>query len=171
MLKFDIKDVYSWSNAKEAKQYINKEGYFSDDLDELNREINENKLYPLKEVNSNSAICFVALSPVGRWSCGLFLPASKVKEVEKAKKWRAFKNLSEFADTLYLDKLIGTEIGFRYKDDHTISGQAIITRIEFHSTNGIVITLGGQSWGISRLFQELEWIDKDGNWQPFGVEE
>ena len=66
MKTFDKKDVFSWSNAEEAKQYINKEGYFSDDLDELNREINENKLYPLKEVNSNSAICFVALSPIGR---------------------------------------------------------------------------------------------------------
>lgn len=170
MKTFDKKDVYSWSNAEKAKQYIGKQGYFGDSIAELDNKIQgvfKNILTDIFASDTDRASFPFGNDDEETWS--LFLPADKVKEVEEPKKWRAFKDLSEFANTLELDKLIGAEIGFRYKDDHTISSQAIITRIEFHSTNNIVITLGGQGWGIRRLFQELEWLDRDGKYKPFGV--
>lgn len=170
MLKFDIKDVYSWSNAKEAKQYINKEGYFSDDLDELNREINENKLYPLKEVNSNSAICFVTLSPVGRWSCGLFLPASKVKEVEE-KKYRPFKTCEEFCDALEIDG-VGDCIHFRFKDEPTLNYFVIFNGyVKDEEDQLYSVCLGSYTFTIQHLFEHFEYSVEKGKWQPFGVYE
>ena len=165
MKKFDIKDVYSWSNAKEAKQYINKEGYFSDDLDELNREINENKLYPLKEVYSNSAICFVALSPVGRWSCGLFIPAEKVKEVEEPKKYRKFNSTDEF---LKFYK-VGQVVHLKNKNNNLEQLTSIVS-VFINCYCCVCLGINNGALPFEDLFKKYE-IEINGKWQPFGVEE
>ena len=166
MKTFNKEDVYSWSNAEEAKQYINKEGYFSDDLDELNREINENKLYPLKEVNSNSAICFVALSPIGRWSCGLFLPAEKVKVAEK--KYRPFKNVAEFKKYIYGDYCVSCiEQTIKIEDINTSEIYELMIVGAF--VNGLVLPLYG-ALTMEELFRKFKLKFND-QFLPFGVEE
>ena len=39
MKTFDKKDVYSWSNAEEAKTYIGKTVYFNNDFESIKRAI------------------------------------------------------------------------------------------------------------------------------------
>ena len=81
MKTFYKKDVYSWSNAEEAKTYIGKTGYFSNDFDSLKRAIELGDPAVLDRVDTNSIWCFKVL---GVSLCfGLFLPAEKVKEVEE----------------------------------------------------------------------------------------
>ena len=81
MKTFDIKDVYSWSNAGEAKTYIGKTGYFNNDFESIKRAIELGDPAVLDRVDTNSIWCFKVL---GVSLCfGLFLPTDKVKEVEE----------------------------------------------------------------------------------------
>ena len=50
---FDIKDVFSWSNAEQAKAYIGKYCYFADSLRYLKIIINKDEKYILKDVFDN----------------------------------------------------------------------------------------------------------------------
>ena len=96
MKKFDIKDVFSWSNAEDAKQYIGKYCYFADSLRYLKDSVNKDINYLLKEVfnNEKDQVQGVFCDVDGDF-WGLCLPAEKVKEVEEPKKYRPFKNADE----------------------------------------------------------------------------
>lgn len=81
MKTFDKKDVFSWSNSEEAKTYIGKTGYFSNDFESMKRAIELGGTTVLSIVDTNSIWCFKGL---GVSLCfGLFLPVDKVKEVEE----------------------------------------------------------------------------------------
>ena len=83
---FNIKDVLSTDDTKEAVKYIGKKGYYSDSLESLDRYIEDKEhidyLYSVKK--SNIFTYFV----VGySWDtcgfCNYFLPLEKVKKTEK----------------------------------------------------------------------------------------
>ncbi len=163
MKTFDKKDVYSWSNAEEAKTHIGKTGYFNNDFESIKRAIELGGPAVLDRVDTNSIWCFKAL---GVSLCfGLFLPADKVKEVEEPKKWRAFKDFNEFK--ILTNKSIGSVIV--YKDKLTNDElEAVITRSKLYEN---FVEIGAVQYTFKELFDQWEWLDKDGHWQPFGVEE
>lgn len=171
MKTFDIKDVFSWSNAEDAKAYLGKECYFADSIFTLQDNINNNKVYILEKVANNDKTdvtsLFIFFGPVSEFRWGLCLPADKVKKVEEPKKYRPFKDLNEFAKTLNLAKILGSEIIYFVKTTG-ISGSAIITRESTYKTKS-VITLGGGALSMEDLFDSYEWLDKNGVWKPFGV--
>lgn len=83
MKTFDKKDVYSWSNAEDAKKYIGKEGYFSNNFSALKIKVrNCDELTVLKNIDSYGICCFNTDEHFEGF--GLFLPADKVKEVEES---------------------------------------------------------------------------------------
>lgn len=168
MKTFDKKDVYSWANCEEVNQYMGKEGYFAESISILERDIEQQHTSRLIGVNTTEVCCFHARNK-GNYS--LFLPIDKVKKPEK--KWRAFKNIREFADTLGIENkfLVGASVKWRYKNKHSNQGVSLITNTFISPEEEIFITLGFQTYIIGRLFTDLEWLDKDGNWQPFGVKE
>ena len=54
MKTFDKKDVFSWSNAEEAKQYIGKDCYFAHSIGVLSEHIKTGVIGTLKDIfNSN----------------------------------------------------------------------------------------------------------------------
>ena len=79
MKTFDKKDVYSWSNCEEARQYIGDEGYFRDtyceSLAAWHRGI-------LQDVDPSMPVDCIFEDEENE-IFGLFLPADKVKEVEE----------------------------------------------------------------------------------------
>ncbi len=161
MKTFDKKDVFSWSNAEEAKEYIDKKGYFSNFATD---NLVEWYLGTLSEISlfNKYRIARIFTNKKGE-KFGLFLPLDKVKEVEE-KKWRAFKNFMEFFN--YTNKKLGSEITYRNKRTGD-AFYAVITRVTVSSS---AIDLGAHTYNLHDLFMSYEWLN-DNEWQPFGVEE
>lgn len=85
MKTFDKKDVYSWSNAEEAKEYLGKDCYFAHSVGGLSEHIKTGVMGILKDIfNSNYDAVSCAFGD-GTSTWGLCLPADKVKEVEEKK--------------------------------------------------------------------------------------
>lgn len=168
MKTFDRKDVFTIINIEEAEMYLNSKGYFADSIKELNDNIKEGVVYELEEISHDDDAIYVYQGKGRSEYNSLFLPIEKVKVV-KEPKWRAFKDLDEFAEALGLVHILGSEITYRTKTEDT-KGSAIITR-ESESGSVSYISLGSHSLSLENLFKYYEWLDKDGIWQPFGVEE
>lgn len=172
MKTFDKKDVFSWSNAEDAKQYIGKEGYFGDSIAELDYKIQgvfKNILTDIFASDTDRASIPFGNNDEETWS--LFIPTDKVKEVEKPKKWRAFKSIDEFKKETGLDLL--SIVHYRYIIEKprnlTTTGFGVITDFCTCSDNTYYITIGDTSFNLNELF-DYEYL-VDGVWKPFGVEE
>ena len=160
---FDKKDVFSWANSKDARQYIGKEGYFADSLEKLEEAIKNGIIHTLIEVGTDVS-CFKEHEC--KFKFGLFLPADKIKEPE-TKKWRPFKNLEEFKT-----ELNGIEYGdvvrFRQKSDHAIKLYGGYLGHSEKDGQLLAIALGAFFYSPEKLFEHYEVLNK-GEWQPFGV--
>ena len=165
MKTFDIKDVFSWSNAEEAKTYIGKTGYFNNDFESIKRAIELGGPAVLDRVDTNSIWCFKAL---GVSLCfGLFLPADKVKEVEE-KKWRPFKNVAEFKKYIYGDYCVSCiEQTIKIEDINTSEIYELMIVGTF--VNGLVLPLYG-ALTMDQLFNKFKLKFND-QFLSFGVEE
>lgn len=172
--RFDRQDVFTIATIEDARKYINCEGYFSDSLF---TDLNEWRRGILKEVDED-AMNFPFLSLDTKYgfliyAFRLFIPLEKVKEVEKlkkCKKWRAFKSIDEFANTLGLYPVLGNEVIYRRKNNPFGIARAAITRTYVDSKSGSIrVTFGDENIGFDFLFGQFEWKDENGNWQPFGV--
>jgi hypothetical protein len=169
MKTFDKKDVYSWSNAEKARQYMRKEGYFADSIAELDCKIQgeyKNILTDIFASDTDRASCPFGNDDEETWS--LFIPTDKVK---KEKKWRAFKSIDEFKKETGLDLL--SKVHYRYITEKpktiTTIGFGVITDFCTCSDETYYITIGDTSFNLNELF-DYEYL-VDGVWQPFGVEE
>ena len=166
MKKFDIKDVFTWSNAEDAKQYIGKECYFADRLEDLKNDVDRDIKYILQDVSNqeqdfiHSVFCD---SDLDRW--GMCLPAEKVKEVEEPKQYRPFKNADEFRDYLGFNFIVNLSI----KIEEKITSERYELAIIGFFTNGLVLPIYCDLT-FEELFSKFN-ICIDGKWQPFGVEE
>lgn len=164
MKTFNKKDVFSWSNVHDARQYISQYGYFSDYCIENAEEWNYGKLTQIYLDNAvNETFC-----RDDGYSYGLFIPACKVTDVKNVeKKWRPFKNCEELCRHIKVTGCAGLVFNIRYKGStHTV--QVLITELDLKSTH---IGLGCRVSDMKELFQNYEWQDPDsGEWYPFGVE-
>ena len=112
MKTFDRSDVFSWSNAEEAKEYLGKDCYFAHSVGGLSEHIKTGVMGILQDIfNSNYDAVSCAFGD-GTSTWGLCLPADKVKEVETEKKYRPFETIEEFVKTI---GDIGTIITYREK--------------------------------------------------------
>ena len=152
-------DCFDAENEELMKSFLNKEGYFSNNIENfclLDGCFKRFLSNVFKEVKS----CFN--DDEGRdWK--FFLPVEWVKEPEKEheKKYRSFTltewiNQHEIGDVIhYRSKLDGIEAHVMYMGT-------------YHHKNKGTIVLGVASYTLDCLFEELE-IEIDGKWLPFGV--
>jgi len=163
---FDRKDVFSWSNAEDAKQYIGKDCYFAHSVGVLSEHIKTGVMGILKDIfNSNYDAVSCAFGD-GTSTWGLCLPADKVKE---EKKWRPFKSYTEFNSVVGVgirDVLVYRFDG--YGKDVTLMG--VIDGLHL-SAEGDEIIIAGIRFTLRDLFIHYTWKDSDDNWHRFGVEE
>ena len=171
-MKFDIKDVKSWSTRHEVK--VGDEGYFADRIEELKTEDNRTRM--IEGIFDDDASCF--RTPSNRYP--FFLPLEAVKEDKpKEKKYRPFKDLYEFH--IFLSKIPFTKKEFRkefllrfsftYREKAVpqIATTVVITRIDVDSDNDpcsfYINNINLEDW-----FNGYELMNNKGKWVPFGVE-
>lgn len=165
MKVFDKKDVFSWANAEDAKEYIGKEGYFAHTLSQLNERIQKSDFERLEKIDDSNTNCFCKESDGAMCYWSMFLPADKVKEVEEPKKYRPFKNLNEFKQCISKDTLTCLDHGIEIIDMSNNSQYRLMILGTF--TNGIIFPLYG-ALTFERLFKRFK-ININGSWQPFGM--
>lgn len=86
-MKFDIKDVKSWTNRHDVK--VGDEGYFADEIEELKAE--NNRTRRIAEILDDHVFCFC--TPTNRYS--FFLPLNAAKKDKPKKKYRPLKSIDE----------------------------------------------------------------------------
>lgn len=160
MKTFDKKDVYSWSNCEEARQYVGEEGYFCDDCQEDLAAWSKGLLHDVDQSLPVDCIFENEENEV----FGLFLPADKVIEVEE-KKYRAFKDFKEFR--FWTGRRVGVVIVYRNKltNDEI---EAVITRSQLYENS---VEIGAVEYTFKELFEQWEWLSDGNEWCLFGVEE
>jgi hypothetical protein len=170
MKTFDMKDIYSWSNAEDAKQYIGKYCYFADKLDTLKEKVNKNKMSMLQDVLNPGENYVQNIFCNTTDSCwGLCLPADKVIEV-KEKKYRPFKNIDEFFTTLELE--LGQSIVLRDKFTQKEKRTVVLTGYIENGNKLTFIQFGILEYSPAIFYNSYEvYNDNTKTWQPFGVEE
>lgn len=161
-LLFDKKDIFSWANCEEAKQYIGKKGYFADAFSKNIEDWKQSTLIAIDDY-SNTDMIFKS-NITGH---GLFLPIDKVKNPEK--KWRAFENCNEFLQKTKIT--VGTVIHVE------ISPNLLDWRSRYHvallgyTTDSLIFPAPLNELSFQTLFNEVQLIEDDGTLKPFGVEE
>ena len=173
MKTFDNKDIFSWSNAEEAKTYIGREGYFADSLKELQECVSNDDFYTLSSIDfdSNTDVDSIFLITNIDYRYALFLPSDKVKKVEEPKKWRPFGNMDEFTKCI-LNSLNVSPIHYIIEIEDTFTAKQCTIQILGKFKNGLILPIYGaqtfeQLFNRFKIFNDYHEI----GWQPFGVEE
>lgn len=162
-------------NAEELKQYIGKECYFTDNLEDFSDLINPFEGV-LKAVSPDAMVCYVAEakvngSPVEFPYCFCLPAVFVVEEKPEEKKLRPF-TLAEFQKIF----TIGRPIMFRKKGE--VESNRYLMLIGYWNTqqsNGQTFThihIGYSTYTLRELFEEYEWQEHyTEDFKPFGVEE
>ena len=166
-MKFDLKDVKSWSNRHDVK--VGDEGYFCNHISDL-YDMRDTELTKIERIYDNQASCFSSTAFYGNYS--FFLPLNAVKENKpKEKRYRPFKTINELEKTLnkvnrsaHQFMCVGNDIFIRDKNQMT---HLMITRIDRDVKTNEVINVNGMS--PIYLFNNYE-IRVGAEWLPFGVE-
>lgn len=156
-------DCFDAENKELMKPFLNKEGYFSNNLENFCLLDGCFKRL-LSNVSKDVKDCFktsINDGDGGDWK--FFLPVEWVKEPEKEpeKKYRSF-TLAEWIE----QHEIGEIIHYRSKSEGIEAH--IMYMGTYHHKNKGTIVLGVASYTLDCLFEEFE-IEIDGEWQPFGV--
>ena len=152
-------DCFDAENKELIKPFLNKEGYFSNNLENFCLLDGCFKRL-LSNVSKDVKDCFktsINDGDGGNWK--YFLPVEWVKEPEK--KYRSF-TLAEWIE----HHKIGEVIHYRSKSEGIEAH--IMYMGTYHHKNKGTIVLGVASYTLDCLFEEFE-IEIDGKWLPFGV--
>ena len=141
-------------DVEEAKAFIGKECYFTNNL----REYADLTTVTAKRILGNVEDHFYAEQYSGMYA--YCLPCDWVTE---EKKYRPY-TIEEFCNE-------GFEIVvFRDKDDQSLEYHVRYNGYR-RCDNVYKVILGNISYTLNDLFEDFEYLDDDGTWKPFGVEE
>lgn len=148
-------------DAEEAKQFIGKKGFVTDELKQFH-DLNKVQETVLKNVWPNETYCFIASVTGYKY----FLPSEWLQKKEP--EWRSY-----LIDEWLQEHNFGDMIEFRHKSikrELTVMFTGQIREID----GTMRIILGANAYDFDELFEYYELIDKtnDGNfaWKPFGIE-
>lgn len=153
----DRKYIFDCFSADKAKEYIGENCYLTDDFP-LFEDLDFIQVYKLDAIDNSQF--FNETEDRNFEYC---LPVRFVKPAEKEKKYRPY-TIEEFCNE-------GFEIiVFRERD---------CPSREFHlryngyrkCDNVYKVILGNMSYTLSDLLEDFEYLDSDGEWKTFGVEE
>lgn len=150
-------------DTEEAKQFIGKEGYFTDCLVDFTN-LERKKKYMLTAIDEKAQSCFKDVDGI-KWD--YFLPVEWVKSEEPKKKYRPF-TMNEFKATFNINKILTLRrinepdniytivyLGYRQYDESD------------NEKNHIYLTNG--EFSLKGLFNNFEIYSSEG-WKPFGIE-
>ena len=159
-------------DTEQAKQFIGKKCYFSDDATDfmdLDKADGDSMFYvaELQNIWTAEEYCFADNSNDWRF----ILPFEWVKPEEPEKKYRPY-TLEEFS---FIFK-VGDLVEFRYKDSDEVKCAMFtgyitdVERIDDKTPGSCELMLGCFHYSLLSLFKECE-LFLNGEWQPFGVME
>ena len=161
-------DCFDAENKELIKPFLNKEGYFSNNienfclLDGCFKRLLSNVSKEVKDCFKTS----INGGDGGDWK--YFLPVEWVKEPEK--KYRPF-SLEEFSNIFK----VGDLVEFRYKDSDEVKCAMFtgyitdVERIDDKTPGACEIMLGIFHYSLFSLFEDFERF-YNGRWLPFGIE-
>lgn len=172
-MKFDIKDLKSWSNRQDVK--VGDVGFVACDFNTLltNKATLVTKA-TIKDIDNNDSRCFLAQPLNGKviFQYGFFLPVDAVKEdKQKEKKYRPFKSMLELTEVVrgkdweYNNMSVGDSLLIRRKDDEHFHQNLLITSLGYDEND--LISMNGKS--MQEWFNGFEFLAQC-EWRPFGVE-
>ena len=159
---FPAKRPLTCFDSEYARQFIDKKGFFADELKEF-VDLDNTLKTVLKNVHHYEDDCFVSSITEYKY----FLPSEWVDMGEPEKKWRPF-SLTEWRH-IYA---VGDEIVFRIKDSDTVRAFMFCGLYSDHDDDlpgKGVISLGSELFVLQNLFDQFE-LRRNDEWQPFGVE-
>lgn len=156
---------FDTENTELIKTFLNKEGYFSNDLENF-CSLNKCPKRFLSNVFKESKYSFRAYvegCDGGYWK--FFLPSEWVKEENRRKKYRSYKDYDELCE----DFSVGQCITYRDKGCNCIY-YAEITEAFVHADGDVFVGIGNTVRALSGWFQTIEVKDPETDeWVPFGV--
>lgn len=175
MKKIDVKEsiVYKFDSKEDLSQAVlalSEKGYFSDDKDFSAYEYG--RLYEVRCWLTSCNQPFVLKDDEGNYnSYKYFITEESVVFKKQKPKYRPYKNLAEFANSMGLrdsDKV--QFIGFRSK--HSTSRYDLVYNgYEIDTFGTVYIHLGSMAFTLNELFNNYEYELNSFEWLPFGVEE
>lgn len=171
-MKFDLKDVKSWSNRHDVK--VGDDGYVSSDINTLQDDLKSGiaQIRIICHVRDDDVECFCCKAFGAIRNYGFFLPAEAVIEDPKEKPYRPFRTIAEVDELLAKDTVkhycfVGSDLYLRYKAKPNITKHIEITNLEVDTnTNELRFINGFTTNHLAKNFD----IKIAGRWLPFGVE-
>lgn len=167
---FDKKDVLSSININEAKQYIGKNGYFGNNLTEIQKAVDNESADMLGGIDEDAswgAIFQYNYGLIGHNCSTLFLPADKLKD--DGKRYREIDTYKEFIAVTGTD--LGKILSIRLRDNPEIETSGILSSIVECKNKLQGVDIGGASYTMHDLFKRYEFYNvNDSEWAPFCLE-
>ena len=161
-------------DVKNALEYLNQEGYFSNSKDFSEYKEAELDLVEVSNMNYFMFSPYKFMCDGFRYSFSYFIPKSEVVFIEeepKKKELRQFKSTKEFFN------VTGFKIGdivqikkfdnYCYEEKSIFSGVRFYIDEEFHRKDAI---FGASTYSFDELFKHFKYF-KNGEWSRFGIEE
>lgn len=170
---FDTKDLLTVATVAQA--VIGTKGYFGDNLSNLIEKVRQGKVETLTDVIPDVTYCFESNNDL---HYVFFLPADRVKNEVKEPVYRPIKTIDELYNFLVssvvvddynntLDK-VGVIFSSVFELKGKNSGYIYFRKFSrIYSTNNAIVL---DDCTLEHYFNNFE-IKKDGEWQPFGIEE
>ena len=153
-------------DTEQAKQFIGKKCYFSDDARDfmnLDKADGDTLFYvaELQNIWTAEEYCFADNSNDWRF----ILPFEWVKPEEPEKKYRPYTKHE------FLNKFeCGKPINIRRKDDYINLFIETMPSVKIDNlSDDVHVRLFEGIFNLKRLFDEFEWQKSNGEWQPFGM--
>lgn len=178
-MRFDVKDVKSWSNRHDVRT-LSVTGFFGNSLSEIDNEIRrynkgeKDRLHELYQISDNGCYCFgyaTHFADTGAFSgtnnFAFFLPLDAVKEEkQKEKKYRPLKSIDEM-DCLFDCSVMSAKNFITYRSK--VTGEIYIELLFAVCRDKNDILRSINNIPVQDLFDNFE-IRKNGEWLPFGFE-
>ena len=158
-----ITDIKSVTDGCHDWEFMTKKGYFANsifDFKDLKRTCMYGEYAGWREHNQ----CFLCEFLSGDQAYfSFFLPEDSLLPEEPEKKYRPFKDHTEYKEYLN-DGIIESWIQIREK----LTGE--VSELMYVGGSGAVICLGAYSFDLYQMFYDFELFNEStGEWQPFGV--
>ena len=148
-------------DTEQAKQYVDTMGYFTDDISDFNN-LDDCYYDTLNRVDDNSSRPFFNKYLSKYFT--FFLPEKFIKQRQAKKEYRPY-TIEEFCNE-------GFEVVvFRLKNDESLEYHVRYNGYLKYDNDVYLIIFGNKLFPLNDLFEIYEYLDDDGEWKPFGVEE
>ena len=157
-----LSDILTCFDIEETKQYIGQKGYFALNIGYY-KCLADIKYGTLTGVGNDDAF-----APFKESDCSwdFFLPECLLENKKYSRPFSIIEFKGNLPKMIFPDDLIH----FRNKDSgfdeyaQRYNGYIV-------SSQDTVICLGSREYSLKDLFEKFEYLDKDGEWNTFGVEE